>query len=160
MTKTKPENNAEASPQDPLDQESSFGDLFANMDETVRRAKTLGLTERWDTIERTLPHAGRIVLVPANIAFNSAFAESCFAKYERTGMTSEGLKTSLADLPARIANLWFSGYESPDGSVKLGFLRSATISRYGEQDPEKRIAANKARGVSGLEGTATPGRQS
>ncbi len=107
------------------------------------RARSLGNEQRWDVIDRILPLAGHILLVPANEAFSRIFPGGSFDSRARKGISSEALKTPVSEVPSGIANLWYSHYTSPAEEVSFGFLRSGTLSRYGEPDGRIREAATR-----------------
>jgi phosphatidylinositol-4,5-bisphosphate 4-phosphatase len=115
------------------------------LEENLReRAKRLSLSQPWNPIERNLPHAGSMLMVPANEHFSRLVGGEAFVGYGSTGVASEALKTELSHFPARAPNLWHTTFTAPGNEIILDYLRSGTSARYGERDEGVRTAANLA----------------
>jgi hypothetical protein len=106
----------------------------------LARAKRLNTEQEWNTIAVSSPHAGTARFTPANAEFGTLHSDDFFLRYALTGVCSESLKTPEDLSDGRPANLWLSEYETPDCAMRIAFLRSGTLPRYGEQNEEIRKA--------------------
>lgn len=118
------------------------------------------IEQNWSTIEKSLPGIGRIKLVPGNEEFSKHFDVELFREYAQTGMGSSSLRRSISEHPARLVNLWLSSYSTPDSNLSLSFLRSGTVSRFGEPDLERRLAASEIAAKELLSAAAVLGSRS